>query len=125
MSKKRRRRGGGAIKAFAGECRDCGNIDQVDTNDWYHASRPRCSMCGGGLERKKPVARKRAITQYRDRTGNTRAKTRARGRARVKAIEAAHAARRISPAELEVRQERNREIAYAAQYGDPCAWLKA
>ena len=36
-----------------GICRDCGNKEYRDTCEWYLASRPRCSTCGGTLVRGK------------------------------------------------------------------------
>jgi len=34
-----------------GICRTCGEVTRVSTNDWHHASPPRCIGCGGLLDR--------------------------------------------------------------------------
>jgi len=41
----------GKILASYGTCRDCGENETVTTNDWYHIAKPRCSACGGVLDR--------------------------------------------------------------------------
>lgn len=38
-------------KPTCGLCRDCGNRDNVPANDWYRASKARCSACGGMMDR--------------------------------------------------------------------------
>ncbi len=93
----------GAVKAYMGVCRDCSNRDQVSTNDWYNAAVPRCSICGGMLDRAKAVVKQRAIVRYRKRTGNPK----------------------HSRVDHEGNAERNLERGYAARYGNPCEWLGA
>ena len=34
-----------------GRCRDCGQVEVVPKRDFYHASQPRCSACGGLIDR--------------------------------------------------------------------------
>lgn len=37
--------------ASYGKCRDCGEKTAVPFACWSHASKPRCSKCGGMLDR--------------------------------------------------------------------------
>jgi hypothetical protein len=38
-------------KLSEGKCRDCGRVCQVEYREWSRASGPRCSGCGGLLDK--------------------------------------------------------------------------
>ena len=43
-----------SMKRWYGICRDCQKKEiNIENNDWFHASKPRCTSCGGFLERKR------------------------------------------------------------------------
>jgi len=52
-----------AVEFCRAKCRECKNIDIVDRLDFRHASPPRCSSCGGMLDKcgKTPLTPATAI----------------------------------------------------------------